>query len=253
MVKTAPEARPPSKGISILLVEKGDGLSLSKPLGKLGYRGIESCEITFDDYVVPSRGLLGEQEGEGFIQMMVGLEIGRIQVAARSVGVARAAFEASLQYAQTREAFGKPIWQHQSIGNYLADMAMKVEASRALVLQAAACFDAGGRCDLEAGMAKLFASEAALQVTIDAMRIHGSYGYSTELDIERYFRDAPLMIIGEGTNEIQRNIIAEQLIRRGGVSPVPSPVASDREAEPLPDLPPPSTASKAVSPLEPPR
>lgn len=215
LVKTDPRAQPAHKGVSILLVEKGPGLSVSLPLGTLGYRGINSCELAFDDFQVPATTLLGEEEGRGFAQMMTGLEIGRVQVAARSVGVARAAFEESLQYAQDRESFGQPIWKHQTIGNYLADMAIKIEASRALMLRAAAAIDAGKRCDLEAGIAKVFASEAAMQITLDAMRIHGSSGYSTDSNLERYFRDAPLMIIGEGTNEIQRNIIVNQLVRRG--------------------------------------
>ena len=149
--------------------------------------------------------------------MMRGLEIGRIQVACRALGVGRAALEDSLRYAQQRETFGKPIWQHQSVGNYLADMATQLTAARQLVLFAAERFDAGERCDLEAGMAKLFASEMAMQVALDAVRIHGGYGYSTEFDVERYFRDAPLMIVGEGTNEIQRNVIASQLVARGQI------------------------------------
>jgi hypothetical protein len=149
--------------------------------------------------------------------MMKGLETGRIQVAARSLGVARAAFDDALRYAQERESFGVPIWQHQSIGNYLADMATKVTAARLMILLAAERFDSGQRCDLEAGMAKLFASEVAMQVALDALRIHGGYGYSTEFDVERYFRDAPLMIVGEGTNEIQRNVIAAQLVKRRGL------------------------------------
>jgi butyryl-CoA dehydrogenase len=149
--------------------------------------------------------------------MMTGLETGRINVAARSLGVATAALEDSLKYAQDRESFGKPIWKHQSIGNYLADMATKLTAARQLVLHAARCFDSGGRSDMEAGMAKLFASEVAMEIALNAVRIHGGYGYSTEYDVERYFRDAPLMIVGEGTNEIQRNVIAAQLVARGGV------------------------------------
>lgn len=215
LVKTDPQARPAHKGVSILLAEKGGGLSVSLPLGTLGYRGINSCDLAFKDFQVPTTALLGPEEGHGFAQMMTGLEIGRIQVAARSVGVARAAFEESLQYAQDRESFGQPIWKHQSVGNYLADMAIKIEASRALILRAAATYDAGERCDMEAGMAKVFASESAMQIALDAMRIHGSSGYSTDFNLERYFRDAPLMIIGEGTNEIQRNIIVSQLVRRG--------------------------------------
>jgi alkylation response protein AidB-like acyl-CoA dehydrogenase len=163
---------------------------------------------------VPTSALLGQAEGEGFAQMMRGLEIGRIQVASRALGVGRAAFEDSLRYAQEREAFGKPIWQHQSVGNYLADMATRLEAARQLVLYAARCYDAGARSDMEAGMAKLFASETAMEITLNAVRIHGGYGYSTEFDVERYFRDAPLMIVGEGTNEIQRDVITRQLIAR---------------------------------------
>ncbi len=167
------------------------------------------------DYRAPADALLGGAEGHGFAQMMTGLEIGRIQVASRALGVARAALDDSLRYAQERETFGKPIWRHQSIGNYLADMATKYTAARQLVLHAAERYDAGQRCDLEAGMAKLFASEAAMEIALNAVRIHGGYGYSTEFDVERYFRDAPLMIVGEGTNEIQRNVIAAQLVARG--------------------------------------
>ncbi len=219
MCKTDPAASPTSKGISILLVEKGAGFTLSRDLPKLGYKGVESCEISMDDFRVPRSTLLGEVEGRGFAQMMRGLEIGRIQVAARALGVGRAAFEDSLSYAQQRESFGRPIWQHQSVGNYLANMATKLEAARQLVLHAARTYDSGRRADLEAGMAKLFASEAAMEIALDAMRIHGGYGYSTEFDIERYFRDAPLMIVGEGTNEIQRNVIVRQLVERHRAAP----------------------------------
>ena len=180
---------------------------------------MESCELSFDGYRVPVSALLGGREGEGFAQMMRGLETGRIQVAARAVGVGRAALEDAMKYAQEREAFGQPIWQHQSIGNYLADMVTKLTAARQLVLHAARCHDAGQRADMEAGMAKLFASETAMEIALNAVRIHGGYGYSTEFDVERYFRDAPLMIVGEGTNEIQRSIIARQLIKRGTVAP----------------------------------
>jgi len=217
LCKTDKAAVPAHKGISILLAEKGPGLTVSRDLSKLGYKGVESCEVVFDGYRAPAGALLGGEPGRGFAQMMKGLEIGRIQVAARALGVGRAAFEDALQYAQERETFGKPIWKHQSIGNYLADMATRLTAARQLVLHAARCLDAGGRCDLEAGMAKLFASEAAMQIALDAMRIHGGYGYSTEFRVERYFRDAPLMILGEGTNEIQRDVIARQLISRGGL------------------------------------
>jgi len=214
LCKTDPAAVPGHKGVSILLAEHGPGFTVSRDLPKLGYKGVESCELVFDDFRVPSSALLGGTEGEGFAQMMRGLEIGRIQVACRALGVARAALEDSLRYAQEREAFGKPIWQHQSVSNYLADMATKLEAARQLVRYAARRYDSGERSDMEAGMAKLFASETAMEITLNAVRIHGGYGYSTEFDVERYFRDAPLMIVGEGTNEIQRNVIARQLIGR---------------------------------------
>jgi alkylation response protein AidB-like acyl-CoA dehydrogenase len=216
LCKTDPSAAPAHRGISILLVEKGPGFEVSRDLPKLGYKGVESCELSFDDFRVPATSLLGEEEGHGFAQMMRGLEIGRIQVASRAVGVARAALDDSVRYAQERETFGKPIWQHQSVGNYLADMATKLTAARQLVLYAARCYDAG-RADMEAGMAKLFASETAMEIALNAVRIHGGYGYSTEFDVERYFRDAPLMIVGEGTNEIQRNVIARQLVKRSPV------------------------------------
>ncbi len=217
LCKTDPAAQPKHAGISILLAEPGDGFTVSKDLPKLGYKGVESCELSFDGYRAPADALLGGTEGYGFAQMMKGLEIGRIQVASRALGVARAALDDALRYAQQREAFGKPIWKHQSVGNYLADMATSYTAARQLVLYAARRYDAGQRSDLEAGMAKLFASETAMQIALNAMRIHGGYGYSTEFDIERYFRDAPLMIVGEGTNEIQRNVIISQLIARGGI------------------------------------
>jgi alkylation response protein AidB-like acyl-CoA dehydrogenase len=215
LCKTDPNADPPHKGMSILLVEKGPGLTVSRDLPKLGYKGVESCELHFDSYECPAESLLGGVEGQGFTQMMAGLEVGRVQVAARAIGVARAAFDDALAYAQERHAFGKPIWQHQSIGNYLADMATQITAARQLNLYAANRIDAGLRADMEAGMAKLFASEMAAKVTLDAIRIHGGHGYSTEYEVERYFRDAPLMIVGEGTNEIQRNVIARQLVQRG--------------------------------------
>jgi alkylation response protein AidB-like acyl-CoA dehydrogenase len=217
MCKTDPSAEPKHKGVSILLVEHGPGLTVSKDLPKLGYKGVESCELIFEDMRVPASALLGGGEGRGFAQMMKGLETGRIQVASRALGVGRAAFDDALQYAQDRESFGKPIWQHQSIGNYLANMATKITASQQLILHAAEMYETGQRCDMEAGMAKLFASESAMEIALDAVRIHGGYGYSTEFDVERYFRDAPLMIVGEGTNEIQRNVIAAQLVKRGGL------------------------------------
>jgi alkylation response protein AidB-like acyl-CoA dehydrogenase len=217
LCKTDPDARPAHRGISILLVEKVPGFTVSKDLSKLGYKGVESCEIGFADCRVPADALLGATEGHGFAQMMRGLEVGRIQVAARATGVARAAFDDALRYAQERESFGKPIWQHQSVGNHLATMATKLTAARQLLLHAARRYDAGERADLEAGMAKLFCSETAMEVALDAIRVHGGYGYSTEFDVERYFRDAPLMIVGEGTNEIQQNVIVGQLVARGGL------------------------------------
>jgi alkylation response protein AidB-like acyl-CoA dehydrogenase len=218
LCKTDPVAVPRHAGMGILLVEPGEGFSVSRDLPKLGYKGVETCELSFSGYRAPCDALLGGVEGQGFAQMMKGLEIGRIQVAARALGVARAAFDDAMRYAQERESFGRPIWRHQSIGNYLADMATKYSAARQLVLHAAVMYDSGGRCDLEAGMAKLFASEVAMEIALDAIRIHGGYGYSTEFDVERYFRDAPLMIVGEGTNEIQRMVIASQLVARGGLA-----------------------------------
>ncbi|MFI1918229.1 acyl-CoA dehydrogenase family protein [Nocardia sp. NPDC020380] len=218
LCKTDPKSQPRHQGISILLVEHGQGLTASRDLPKLGYKGVESCELAFDDYRAPLDAVLGGVEGRGFAQMMKGLETGRIQVASRALGVAQAAFDDALRYARDRESFGQPIWKHQAIGHYLADMATKLSAARALVLHAADRFDTGERCDMEAGMAKLFASEAAMEIALNAVRIHGGNGYSTEYDVERYFRDAPLMIVGEGTNEIQRNVIASQLIARGGLT-----------------------------------
>jgi alkylation response protein AidB-like acyl-CoA dehydrogenase len=217
LCKTDPSAQPRHEGMSIVLVEPGPGLVVSRDLPKLGYKGVESCEISFEDYRVPASAILGSTPGRGFGQMMKGLETGRIQVAARALGVATAALDAALSYSQQRESFGKPIWKHQAIGNYLADMATKLTAARQLTRFAAEKFDSGQRCDMEAGMAKLFASEVAMEIALDAVRIHGGYGYSTEYNVERYFRDAPLMIVGEGTNEIQRNVIAAQLVARGSL------------------------------------
>ncbi|MFC5213752.1 acyl-CoA dehydrogenase family protein [Streptomyces coerulescens] len=217
LCKTDPDADPAHKGMSILLVEHGPGLTVSRDLPKLGYKGVESCELAFDNHRATADALLGGVEGQGFTQMMKGLETGRLQVAARALGVGRAALEDALAHARQRESFGKPIWQHQSIGNYLADMATSLTAARQLTLYAARLADAGHRVDMEAGMAKLFASETAMQIALNAVRIHGGHGYSTEFDVERYFRDAPLMIVGEGTNEIQRNIIASRLVQRGGL------------------------------------
>jgi alkylation response protein AidB-like acyl-CoA dehydrogenase len=217
LCKTDPTAQPRHIGISVLLVEHGPGLTVSRDLPKLGYKGVETCELSFDNFSVPRSAILGGEAGKGFSQMMKGLETGRIQVASRALGVATAALDDALAYAQQRESFGQPIWKHQSVGNYLADMATKLTAARQLTRYAAERYDSGERCDMEAGMAKLFASEVAMEIALNAVRIHGGYGYSTEYDVERYFRDAPLMIVGEGTNEIQRNVIAGQLVSRGGI------------------------------------
>ncbi|HEU4361020.1 MAG TPA: acyl-CoA dehydrogenase family protein [Mycobacterium sp.] len=218
LCKTDPNTTPQHHGISIILVENPcAGLTVSRDLPKLGYKGVESCELSFADCRVPTTAVLGGAPGRGFAQMMKGLETGRIQVAARALGVATAALEDALTYAQQRESFGQPIWKHQAVGNYLADMATKLTAARQLTRYAAERYDSGERCDMEAGMAKLFASEVAMEIALNAVRIHGGYGYSTEYDVERYFRDAPLMIVGEGTNEIQRNVIAAQLVARGGI------------------------------------
>lgn len=217
LCKTDPAAEPRHRGMSIVLVEHGPGLTVSRDLPKLGYRGVETCELSFDGYRTPATQVLGGEPGKGFGQMMTGLEVGRIQVASRALGVAAAALEDSLAYAQSRESFGQPIWKHQAVGHHLANMATKLTAARQLTLLAARKSDSGERCDMEAGMAKLFASEVGMEIALDAVRIHGGYGYSTEFDVERYFRDAPLMIVGEGTNEIQRNVIAAQLVARGGL------------------------------------
>jgi alkylation response protein AidB-like acyl-CoA dehydrogenase len=214
LVKTDPEAKPRHKGMSMLLAEKGEGFKVSKKLEKLGYKGIDSAELIFEDCRVPVANLIGGEEGKGFHHAIGGLELGRINVAARGVGVATAALKDSVAYAQVRKTFGKPICEHQAIQLKLGEMATRCEAARLLVESAARAYDAGERCDMEAGMAKYFASEAALENSIEAVRIHGGYGYSTEFNVERYYRDAPLMCIGEGTNEMQRIIIAKQLIAR---------------------------------------
>ena len=213
LVKTDPNANPAHKGMSLLLTEKSAGYE-GRKLDKLGYRGIDTGELQFDGVRVPAENLIGGEEGRGLQQILAGLELGRINVAARGVGLARACLDESLAYAQNRKTFGKPISQHQAIQIKLADMATRVEASQALVERAAAAYDTGQRCDMEAGMAKLFATEAALENSLEAMRIHGAYGYSKEFNIERYYRDAPLLAIGEGTNELQRIIIARQLVER---------------------------------------
>lgn len=214
LVKTNPEAEPPHRGMSILLVEAGTpGFSVSKDLGKLGYKGPESCEVVMDDARVPSSNLLGGVEGRGLQQALSALEAGRVNIAARGVGVAQAAYEAALGYSVEREAFGRPIAEFQAIQGKIADMATKIQAARLLTYWAADSADQG-RADLESGMAKLFASEVALEATLESMRVHGGYGYSTEFEVERYYRDAPLMAIGEGTNEILRTVIAKRLLSR---------------------------------------
>ncbi|MEM7043723.1 MAG: acyl-CoA dehydrogenase family protein [Pseudomonadota bacterium] len=217
LVKTDPEAEPRHKGMSMFLAEKGDGFRASRKLEKLGYHGIDSAELIFEDFRIPADRLIGGEEGRGFHHALGGLEIGRINVAARGVGLANASLMDSVTYAQQRKTFGKPICQHQAIQLKLGEMATRVEAAKLLTLSAADAYDRGERCDMEAGMAKYYASEAAVENSLEAMRIHGGYGYSKEFHIERYYRDAPLMCIGEGTNEIQRIIIAKQLIERNPI------------------------------------
>jgi alkylation response protein AidB-like acyl-CoA dehydrogenase len=214
LVKTDPEAQPRHKGMSMFLCEKDKGFSVSRKLEKLGYKGIDSAELVFDDYRVPAANLIGGEEGRGFQQAVGGLELGRINVAARGVGIAAAALAEALKYSQQRHTFGKPICEHQAIQLKLGEMATRVEAARLLVRNAAEIYDRGERCDMEAGMAKYFATEAAFENAHEALRIHGGYGYSKEFAVERLYRDAPLLCIGEGTNEMQRIIIAKQLIRR---------------------------------------
>ena len=216
LVKTDPNTEPAHKGMSLLLAEKSAGYE-GRKLEKLGYKGIDTGELQFDGVRVPAENLIGGEEGRGLQQILAGLELGRINVAARGVGLARACLEESLAYAQNRKTFGKPICEHQAIQIKLADMATAVEAARLLVEKAARVYDSGERSDMEAGMAKLFASEVALKNSLEAMRIHGAYGYSTEYNLERYYRDAPLLAIGEGTNELQRIIIARELIKRNPV------------------------------------
>jgi alkylation response protein AidB-like acyl-CoA dehydrogenase len=212
--KTNPQADPPHRGMSLLIAEKGPGVTISRDIDKIGYKGVDTVEIAFEDFHVPAANLLGGVEGHGMQHVLNGLEVGRINIASRAVGVARAAFEHAIRYAQQRTTFGKPICEHQAIQLKLADMATRIEAARLLVRQAAYKKDTGQRCDLEAGMAKLFASETCGWVTLEAMRVLGGYGYTKEFPVERFYRDAPLMIIGEGTNEIQRTIIARQLVKR---------------------------------------
>jgi alkylation response protein AidB-like acyl-CoA dehydrogenase len=217
LVKTDSNAEPARKGMSMFIVQKGPGFKISKRLEKLGYKGIDSGEMVFEDFRVSADDLVGGEEGQGFYQAVGGLELGRINVAARSVGIAKRSLDEAVRYSQERKTFGKPICQHQAIQLKLAEMATRYEASRLLVEQAAQAYDEGRRCDLEAGMAKYHASEAAVENSLEAMRIHGGYGYSKEFVVERLYRDAPLMVIGEGTNEMQKIIIAKQLIDRNKI------------------------------------
>ena len=214
IVKTDPEIQPRHKGMSLFIADKREGFTVSRKLEKLGYKSIDSAELVFDDYKVGADQLIGEVEGQGFYQATGGLELGRINVASRGVGIAEGALKLGLEYAKLRKTFGKPIAEHQAIQLKLGDMATRAQAARLLTLDAAEKFDRGERVDLEAGMAKYFASEAALENSIESMRIHGAYGYSKEYDIERLYRDAPLTCIGEGTNEMQRIIISRQLVKR---------------------------------------
>jgi len=217
LTKTDPEASPRHKGMSLFICEKGNGFEASRKLEKLGYKGIDSAELVFDNHRVLADRLIGGVEGRGLQTILGGLELGRINVAARGVGLAQAALDESVKYSQQRKTFGKPICEHQAIQLKLGDMATRTEAARLLTMQAAHAYDRGERCDMEAGMAKLFATEAALENSMEAMRIHGGYGYSKEYLVERFYRDAPLLTIGEGTNELQRIIIARQLIERNPI------------------------------------
>jgi alkylation response protein AidB-like acyl-CoA dehydrogenase len=214
LVKTDPDARPRYNGMSLFITPKMDGFTVGRKLPKLGYKAIDTAELAFEDYRVPADHLIGGVEGKGFFQVAGGLELGRINVAARGVGIAEGALKLASEYAQLRKTFGKPICEHQAIQLKLGEMATRARAARLLTLDAARAFDAGERCDMEAGMAKYFSSEAALENSIESMRIHGANGYSREFDIERLYRDAPLTCIGEGTNEMQRIIISKQLIKR---------------------------------------
>jgi alkylation response protein AidB-like acyl-CoA dehydrogenase len=215
LAKTDPTASPPHRGMSAFVVEKGaPGLTVGRDIEKLGYKTVETTELHFDHFPVPAANLIGGEEGLGFKQVMTGLEAERINVAARGLGLARAAFEEAIRYAQQRVTFGKPIAQHQSIQIKLAEMATRIEASRLLIYSAAARKERGERCDVEAGMAKLFATETAAEVTMEAMRIMGGNGYSKDFTVERLYRDAPLLVIGGGTNELQRLIIARGLLER---------------------------------------
>jgi alkylation response protein AidB-like acyl-CoA dehydrogenase len=215
LAKTDPAAKPAHRGMSTFVIEKGvPGLVVSRDIDKLGYKTVETCELHFENFPVPAENLIGGAEGDGFAQAMTGLEGERINVAARGLGVAQAAFEEAIRYAQQRVTFGKPIAQHQLIQAKLAEMATSIEASRLLIESAAEKKNRGERCDLEAGMAKLFATETAGQVSLEAMRILGGNGYSKDFPVERFYRDAPLLIIGGGTNELQRLIIARRLLEK---------------------------------------
>jgi alkylation response protein AidB-like acyl-CoA dehydrogenase len=215
LAKTDPTAKPPHRGMSAFVIEKGaPGMNVSRDIDKLGYKGVETCELHFSDFPVPAENLIGGVEGQGFKQVMTGLEAERLNVAARGLGIARAAFEEAIRYAQRRTTFGKPIAEYQTIQNKLADMATHIEASRLLIYSACEKRDRGERCDLEAGMAKLFATETAAEVSFEAMRIMGANGYSKDFPVERYYRDAPLVVIGGGTNELQRLIIARNLLKK---------------------------------------
>ncbi len=217
LTKTDLTTTPAHRGMSLFIAEKGEGFKVSRKLKKLGYHGIDTCELVFEDYRVPAENLIGGTEGRGLQQILSGLELGRINIAARGVGIAHAALDESVRYSQLRKTFGKPIHEHQAIQLKLADMATRAQAARLLTRDAAEAYTRGERCDMEAGMAKLFASEAAIENSLDAMRVHGAYGYSQEFPIERMYRDAPLLAIGEGTNELQRIIIARQLIERNKI------------------------------------
>jgi len=215
LAKTDPAAQPAHRGMSAFIIEKGaPGLTVGRDIDKLGYKSVETCELHFDNFPVPAENLIGGAEGHGFKQVMTGLESERLNVAARGLGIARAAFEDAIRYAQRRVTFGKPIAEHQAIQIKLADMATRIEASRLLIYSAAEKRDRGERCDLEAGMAKLFATETAADVSFEAMRILGANGYSKDFAVERYYRDAPLVVIGGGTNELQRLIIARNLLKK---------------------------------------
>jgi len=216
LTKTDPAAEPRHRGMSLFLCEKGPGFSVGKKLKKLGYRAIDSAELIFEDFSVSRDNLIGGEEGRGFQQIAGGLELGRINIAARGAGMAKGATDMALAYAMERKTFGKAIAEHQAIQLKLAEMSTRAAAAALLVEQAASKFDGGERCDLEAGQAKFFASEAAVQNSLDAMRVFGGYSYSPDYEIERFYRDAPLLCIGEGTNEIQRMIIAKQMVARAG-------------------------------------